>query len=121
MAVRLFEIRRVLKDTGSLYLHCDHGVNNSLGDLLTAIFGVDNFRSAITWKCTSTHSDAKNYANVADTILYYTKSKRHVWNAQHGEYDQNYINNNYRHNDNDGRGRYSLDNMASPNPRPNLM
>ena len=121
MAVRLFEIRRVLKDTGSLYLHCDHSVNNSLGDLLTAIFGVDNFRSAITWKRTSTHSDAKNYANVADTILYYTKSKRHVWNAQHGEYDQNYINNNYRHNDNDGRGRYSLDNMASPNPRPNLM
>ena len=121
MSIRLLEIHRVLKPTGSLYLHCDNNVNTCLGELLTAIFGVDNFRSAIAWKRTSTHSDAKNYANVLDTIFYYTKSDEYVWNPQHGEHDREYVADKYRYDDGDGRGPYTLDNMTSPNPRPNMM
>ena len=121
MSIRLLEIHRVLKPTGSLYLHCDNNVNTCLGELLIAIFGADNFRSAIAWKRTSTHSDAKNYANVLDTIFYYTKSGEYVWNPQHGEHDREYVDDKYRYDDGDGRGRYTLDNMTSPNPRPNMM
>ncbi len=121
MSIRLLEIHRVLKPTGSLYLHCDNNVNTCLGELLTAIFGVDNFRSAIAWKRTSTHSDAKNYANVLDTIFYYTKSGEYVWNPQHGEHDREYIDDKYRYDDGDGRGRYTLGDISSPNPRPNMM
>ena len=121
MSIRLLEIHRVIKPTGSLYLHCDNNVNNFLGELLTAIFGEDNFRSAITWKRTSTHSDAKNYADVIDTIFYYTKSDDYTWNPQYGDHDRNYVNSKYRHDDNDGRGRYTLGDISSPNPRPNMM
>ncbi len=121
MAARLVELHRVLKPTGSLYLHCDPTASHYLKIILDAIFGVENFRNEIVWKRTTTHSDAQRWSPVNDIILFYTKSAVFTWNPQYGPYNSEYIAEKYRYNDNDERGPYTLDNMTSPNPRPNMM
>jgi site-specific DNA-methyltransferase (adenine-specific) len=122
MTVRLVELHRVLKSTGSLYLHCDPTASHYLKIILDTILGPQNFRNEIIWKRQSAHSDAKTkFPDVADIILFYVKSKEAKFCPQYGLHDPQYIENFYRFDDNDGRGRYSLDNMASPNPRPNMM
>lgn len=122
MAVRLVELRRVLKPTGSIYLHCDPTMSHYLKVLMDGVFGARNHRSEITWKRASAHSDAKHqFPNVVDIILFYAKSDRTSFQAQYVEHDTSYVAAFYRHDDNDGKGLYQLDNMASPNPRPNLM
>jgi site-specific DNA-methyltransferase (adenine-specific) len=122
MAARLIELHRVLKPTGSLYLHCDPTASHYLKVLLDAIFGPVSFRNEIIWKRTSAHSDAKiKFPDVSDTILFYAKSKAAQFQPRYGEHNPEYIEKFYRFDDNDGRGLYRLDNMASPNPRPNMM
>jgi len=70
MAPRLVELRRVLKPTGSLYLHCDPTASHYLKVLLDAVFGPTNFRNEIVWKRTSSHNDARRkYADLSDTIV----------------------------------------------------
>lgn len=120
MAPRLVELHQVLKPTGSLYLHCDPTASHYLKVILDAIFGPQNFRGEITWERTTTHNDAKRWSPNADIILYYGKSDQVTWNPQHLPHSLDYIADKYRHDDGDGRGRYTLDNMTSPNPRPNL-
>ena len=120
MAERLLIMHRILKPTGSLYLHCDPTVSHYVKSLLDAIFGHGNFRNEITWQRTTAHSDSKRWGAVADTILYYGASQNVTWNAPRGRHDAQYIESKYRHDDNDGRGSYQLDNMTSPNPRPNM-
>ena len=71
MAPRLIELRRVLKPTGSLYLHCDPNASHYLKMLLDAVFGPERFLSEIIWKRTSAHSSAKRYGPVHDVILFY--------------------------------------------------
>ncbi|MEO8395757.1 MAG: DNA methyltransferase [Chloroflexota bacterium] len=121
MTARLVELHRVLKPTGSLYLHCDPTASHYLKIILDTIFGAVNFRNEITWKRTTTHSDAKRWSPVSDTILYYTKSNNFTWNPQYAEHSAEYVADKYRADDHDGRGLYTLDNMTSPNPRPNMM
>ena len=70
MAPRLVELRRVLKPTGSLYLHCDPTASHYLKILLDAIFGPVNFRTEIVWKRTSVHSDSRTWSRVSDTVLF---------------------------------------------------
>jgi DNA modification methylase len=79
MAVRLLELRRVLKPTGSLYLHCDPTASHYLRILLDAIFGRERFLNELIWKRSSAHT-AKRFAPVHDTILFYAKGAQHVWN-----------------------------------------
>ena len=81
MAVRLIECQRVLKPTGSIYVHCDHRANSYLRMLLDAIFGAQNFRSQITWRRATSHNDAKGYGNITDTLLYYSMSSEYIWNG----------------------------------------
>jgi site-specific DNA-methyltransferase (adenine-specific) len=121
MAVRLLELHRVLKPAGSIYLHCDHTAGHYLRILLDSIFGPVNFRSEIVWQRTNVHSDSKDWSDVADVILYYAKdaSKGTTWNRQYQPHSDEYIASKYRHDDGDGR-MYRLDNMTSPNPRPNM-
>ena len=69
MTVRLLEMRRILKPDGSIYLHCDPTASHYLKAAMDAVFGAANFRSEITWKRTTTHSDAKNWAAVNDIIF----------------------------------------------------
>ena len=122
MAIRLVELHRVLKSTGSLYLHCDPTASHYLKIVLDTIFGAENFRNEIIWKRQSAHSDAKTrFSDVADVILFYVRSKKAKFHPQYGEHDSEYIKKFYRFNDKDGRGIYSLADMTSPNPRPNMM
>ncbi|QWC57240.1 site-specific DNA-methyltransferase [Erythrobacter sp. 3-20A1M] len=121
MAVRLIELHRVLKPTGSLYLHCDPTASHYLKLLLDGVFGATNYRNEIVWKRTTTHSDSKTWSKVSDVILFYTKSKNFVWNTPRDAHSNDYVSNKYRYDDGDGRGLYRLDNMTSPNPRPKMM
>jgi DNA modification methylase len=121
MSYRLLEMRRILKPTGSIYLHCDSTASHYIKVIMDGIFGHSNFRSEIIWKRTTAHSDAKRWSPVTDTILYYSKSSAFTWNTQYTEHSDAYTDSKYRNDDRDGRGLYTLDNMTSPNPRPNLM
>ena len=119
MAVRLIELHRVLKPTGSLYLHCDPTASHYLKIMLDAIFGADKFRNELTWKRTTTHSDSKTWSKVADTIFFYSKSNAFIWNTPREAHSDEYKSSKYRHADSDGR-IFRLDNILSPNPRPNM-
>ena len=122
MAPRLVELRRCLKATGSLYLHCDSTASHYLKILLDSIFELNNFRSEIIWKRQTAHSDAKyQFADVTDILLFYGKSKNAKFNPTYTTHDPEYVGKFYRFNDNDGRGPYRLGDMASPNPRPKMM
>jgi SAM-dependent methyltransferase len=103
MAPRLVELHRVLKPTGSIYLHCDPTASHYLKMLLDAVFGPQRFRSEITWKRTTAHSSAKRYAPVHDVILYYARGDEPTWNAPRTEYDEAYLEKYYRFDDGDGR------------------
>jgi site-specific DNA-methyltransferase (adenine-specific) len=105
MAVRLVELHRVLKPTGSLYLHCDPTASHYLKLVLDAVFGADCFRSEIIWKRTSSHNSAKRWGPVHDTIFYYVKNEVSVWNEVFESYDEKYLDRFYRFEDEKGRFR----------------
>ncbi len=122
LAARLVELHRVLKPTGSLYLHCDPTASHYLKVVLDTIFGAQNYRNEIVWKRQSAHSDAKTkFPDVTDTIFLYAKTNRATFTPIYGEHDKGYLSKNYRYDDNDGRGRYRLGDITSPNPRPNMI
>lgn len=120
MAVRLVELHRVLKPTGSLYLHCDPTASHYLKVILDTIFGVRNFRNEVVWQRTNVHNDSKTWSNVSDAIFFYTKSAKFTWNTVYLPHSEAHIGSKYQNKDADGRA-YTLDNMTSPNPRHNLM
>lgn len=120
MAVRLVELRRVLKRTGTLYLHCDPTASHYLKLVLDAIFGVDRFLSEIVWKRSSPHGNVgKNFGAVTDSILMYSKSEEYTWNQQHRQFEQDYIEQRFTAKDPDGR-RWQSVTLRNPSPRPNL-
>ncbi|MDT0632935.1 site-specific DNA-methyltransferase [Rubrivirga litoralis] len=80
MAPRLLQLRRVLRDTGSVYLHCDPTAAHYLKVLMDAVFGPEHFRSEVIWQRTGSHNNAKRWAPVHDTILFYSKGDRYTWN-----------------------------------------
>ena len=106
MAVRLIECHRVLKPTGSIYVHCDDRANSYLRLLLDALFGIANRRNEITWNRSGGRSDSKRWGRVSDHLLYYTKSARFTWNQQYQPHNPDYVRRNYRYDDGDGRGLY---------------
>ena len=121
MAPRLYHLHRVLKPTGSLYLHCDTTASHYLKLVLDGIFGAKNFKNHITWRRTSAHNDAKRkYGKVTDTIFYYTKSDKYTFNVVYSAHEAVYLLNFYRFADKGGR-RYRLSDLNSPSPRPNLI
>lgn len=113
MAARLVELHRVLKPTGSLYLHCDPTASHYLKVMLDAIFGVRFFQNEIVWKRTSSHGDAGRFPNITDTIFFYTKSSVFVWNKPSMPHDEGYIRSHYTQVDNSGR-RFRYDNLVKP-------
>jgi site-specific DNA-methyltransferase (adenine-specific) len=116
MAVRLVELRRVLKTTGSLYLHCDPTASHYLKVILDAIFGPERFLSEIVWKRTGAHSSAKRPGPVHDVILYYSKSDDHIWNRTYAGHDPEYVRSHYTQVDSDGR-RWMPDNLTAVGTR----
>jgi site-specific DNA-methyltransferase (adenine-specific) len=119
MAIRLLELHRVLKSTGTLYLHCDPTASHYLKLLLDAIFGPERFLSEIIWKRYGAHSNSKIYGAVHDTILFYSKTTDFRFNRQFQPYDEAYIAERFRFSDPDGR-RWAEQNLANPDVRPNL-
>ena len=118
MAVRLLEMRRVLKDTGSIYLHCDPTAGHYLKLLLDSIYGAGNFRSEIVWKRTTAHSDTRQgrrqHGRIHDVLLYYTKSDHWAWNPIYTAYNPEYIAKSYRYTEPGTNRRYRLDNLIGP-------
>ena len=80
MAVRLLEMQRILKETGSVYLHCDPTMSHSLKLLLDAIFGGDNFRNEVVWSYRRWPAKQNNFQKMHDILLKYGRSKESTWN-----------------------------------------
>src|ERR1700693_2238210 len=101
MAARLLELHRVLKPTGSLYLHCDPTSSAHLKMLLDTVFGTVQFRTKITWKRSSAHSDTKQgrqqYGNICDELLFYTKGNDWTWKPVFTPYSEEYVRDFYQH------------------------
>ena len=113
MGIRLVEMRRVLRRTGSLYLHCDPTASHYLKLILDMIFGPENFRSEVVWKRTGAHNSARRYGPIHDTILYYARDAEHVtWNAQRSDYSEDYVDTKYRHVDAASGRRYRLSDLT---------
>ena len=131
MAVRLLEMRRVLKESGSIYLHCDPTAGHYLKLLMDSIFGVKNFLSDISWKGTSAHSDTKQgrrqHGRIRDSLLFYSNGGDWTWNPIYTDYDPDYVEQFYKHIDPETGRRYALDNLTGPgggakgNPRYEVM
>ena len=119
MAVRLLELRRVLKDTGSIYLHCDPTASHYLKLLMDAVFGSGLFLKEMTWKRSSAHSDTKQgmrrAGKIRDVVLVYTKTADCVWNPQYMAYTDDYLQVEYRHVTPDGR-RYKETDVTAAKP-----
>ena len=113
MAVRLLEMRRLLRSTGSLYLHCDPTASHYLKLVMDAVFGSMMFRSEIIWNRTtntgSSKARARRFPTDHDTILFYAKdAAKAKFSAQFRPYSEEYIKHYYIHDDEDGRGLYQL-------------
>lgn len=107
MAARLVELNRVLKPTGSIYLHCDPTASHYIKLLLDSVFGARNFRNEIIWQRTSAHANvSQKYGAVHDTIFFYTGSEKYTWNQQYLSYDEAYLKTFFDQTDADGR-RYA--------------
>ena len=121
MAVRLLEMRRVLKDTGSVYLHCDPTASHYLKTLMDSIFGNANFRNEISWKRSNPKSlHAVNFPNNRDIILRYSKGEKVTFHKVFVEHDPAYVDKAYKYADEEGR-RYRLLPLLNPSrDRPNL-
>lgn len=103
MSYRLFEMRRLLKPNGSLYLHCDPNGSHYIKVILDGVFGHSNFRNEVIWKRTGAHGRAKRWGPIHDVILFYTKSDKYTWNRVYQRYDESYLENFYRNCDDNGK------------------
>ena len=123
MAPRLVELRRAMRPTAAIYLHCDPTASHYLKLLMDAVFGPENFRNDIIWKRKAgrgeTNAAAIRFGVTADNLLFYAKSKETPFQRQYRENNPDYIASKFTHKDPDGR-RYRRDNLTSPSHRPNL-
>jgi len=112
-------LHELLHENGSIYVHLDWHVGHYAKCVLDEVFGQDGCLNEIIWKRTSAHSDSMTYNHVHDVIFFYTKTPQFTWNPQYTEHSEDYETTKYCHVDEKGR-RYRLDNITSPNPRPNM-
>ncbi|HWO56087.1 MAG TPA: DNA methyltransferase [bacterium] len=123
MAPRLVELRRVLKPTGSIYMHCDPTASHYLKMLMDSIFGPDQFLNEIIWQRSTPKGHAfTRYASSHDVLLFYARDKSATrWNPSFLPHNEKYLESHYNRIDTDNGRRYRLDNCLNPNPnRPNL-
>jgi site-specific DNA-methyltransferase (adenine-specific) len=99
MAIRLIELHRVLKPTGSIYLHCDPTASHCLKLVLDSLFGNENFLNEIIWKRTYAHGSSKRFGPVHDIILFYARTGQFSWNFPRLQHDAKYIEEHFRHTD----------------------
>ena len=120
MGVRLMEMRRVLREDGSIYLHCDPTASHYLKALMDAIFGGKNFLSEIIWQRTNAHSDTKQgrrqHGRIHDVLLYYKKGSSWTWNPVYTDYNKDYVDKNYRDIEKGTKRRFQRDNLTAAKP-----
>jgi DNA modification methylase len=118
MVPKLEQCKRVLKKTGTMYLHCDWHSSHYLKVEMDRIFGLSNFINEIVWKRSVAHSDArqgaKHYGRLHDTLLFYAKDKEYTWNQQYVPFSEDYVNNFYKFIEPNTNRRYMLDNISGP-------
>lgn len=110
MSVRLLELHRVLKSTGSMYLHCDPTASHYLKIVLDAVFGKGAFRNEIIWKRNNSHSSGKRFGRIHDTIFFYTKGSKWTWNWTFGKFSEEQL--GRFEEDEDGR-LYKAENLTA--------
>jgi site-specific DNA-methyltransferase (adenine-specific) len=117
MTLRINEMRRVLKPTGSFYLHCDPTASHYLKTILDSLFCTKGgeYLNEIAWKRTTSHSRAKKWGPVHDVILFYSVSNEYIWNRTFQTFEKSYIESHY--NQSDEHGIYQLDNLTGPGIR----
>lgn len=109
---RLILMRDLMHNEGSIYVHCDWRVNFYVRCVLHEIFGTQQFKAQITWKRTSSHSDSKFFPYVADTILFFSRGDKVIFNPQSEPLNEEYVETKYRFQDEDGR-KYRKDNLTA--------
>ncbi len=113
MAHRIYYMHKLLKDSGSFYLHCDDTMSHYLKIILDIIFGLDNYQNQIIWQRTSSHNDPDRFGRISDTLFFYSKNKKNMYfKTLYTPYSQEYLDKFYRHEDE--KGRYTLDNLTGP-------
>jgi len=122
MAIRLVEMHRVLKPTGSLYLHCDPTASHYLKILLDGIFGGAAYQNEVVWQRATPKGHAfTRFPSSHDVLLAYRKTKQAIWNPQYIPHREAYIASHYRNIEPETGRRFRLDNCLNPNSnRPNL-
>ena len=120
MAPRLIEMKRVLKPTGSIYLHCDPTASHYLKMLMDGIFGPQFFRNEIIWKRTSSHNDASQgltrFGKSHDSVLFYSNSAKPKWNLQFRAYDESYLKQHYSNVETDSGRRFKTSDLTAAKP-----
>ena len=116
MAPRLVELRRVLKPTGSLYLHCDPTMSHYLKVMLDAIFEPEQFQDEIIWQRAGAKNDSVRYGRCHDVILFYTAGKKFTWNPQYTPFGQGSIDKNYTHLEAETGRRYRRGDLTAAKP-----
>ena len=112
LSIRIIEMHRILKPTGSIYLHCDPTASHYLKLVMDAVFGKKRFRNEITWKRHDGNNNAKKYSNIADILLYYCKERTPTWNPQYTPLSKETLK-EYNRSDPDGR-RWTTSSLLSP-------
>lgn len=120
MTARLIELHRVLKPTGSLYLHCDSTASHYLKVVLDTVFGPERFVNEVFWKRSTSHGNVgRAFGKLTDTILIYSKTGEYTWNQLYTPMDPGYIAKRFTGQDPDGR-RWQSVTLRNPSRRPNL-
>ncbi len=114
MAPRLVELRRVLKPTGSIYLHCDPTASHYLKVLMDAVFGATGFRNEIIWKRTGAHGSAGQYARVHDVLLFFSRSSCYTWSAPRAAISPDYLRAKFRLTDTATSRRFQDISLTGP-------
>jgi DNA modification methylase len=116
MTARLVELYRVLKPTGTLYLHCDPTASHYLKVILDSIFGPEAFVNEVIWKRTSAHNRTRRFGPIHDVILVYARGREWTWIPQHIPYDAAYAEANFSKVEAGTGRRYSTADLTSNNP-----
>lgn len=99
MGIRMLEMRRVLKPTGSIYLHCDPTASHYLKTMMDSVFGHQNFRNEIVWKKYGGHKNTakRKFTTENDTVFFYSVSKTYTFNPVYRPLSEQTIKSEYKH------------------------
>ena len=119
LGVRVIEMHRVLKPTGSIYLHCDATASHYIKQIMDSIFGRKQFQADLIWHRAAENLSRRKYRRASENLLFYTKSQDYTWNGAYTPHSEEYIESAYRFKD--ARGRYTTTACTNNADRPNMV